>query len=425
MPLRCAHGRAMLWMTTTITAFALSSTTSLSVRGVGAIRSSVDRDFLRARFQAHLLHRDWLPQSASTSSAFSSPSDHAATASKHESLKNKVLFVTAVYGDYEKTLKEPVQQQHPADFVAFTDHTDLSSPTWQIRLVEDPLDYLFKHGGRVGVGASASVNSATAAGDAAPIQAATSSPSPSSSLSSSASSSSRKKGRAHGSAARIAAAYSPAVDGINSLAQNRHPFNLAKVFKMQFYRFFDLSEYRAAVWLDATVRIISPQTAGIALMLVAQETRNLVTFEHARGGLMSAEVAASKSEKYEGTHWGCCDQPYQNMTRQYEEYLQEGFTEKWWLDEYDAPMGISKRPEWGMWVTCFVAFDLQSPKSFEFLDAWWRENVIRTTQDQVTFPYLAWKMKVYPFSLPSPGVSGGTADHNDLFEKTPHGLRRR
>jgi hypothetical protein len=112
------------------------------------------------------------------------------------------------------------------------------------------------------------------------------------------------------------------------------------------------------------------------------------------------------------------------MSRHYEDYLEEGFKEKWWMDEYDAPLGISKRPEWGVWVTCFVAFDLHLPISFEFLDAWWRENVIRTTQDQVTFPYLAWKMKVYPFSLPSPGISGGTADYNDLFEKALHGLRR-
>jgi len=35
-------------------------------------------------------------------------------------------------------------------------------------------------------------------------------------------------------------------------------------------------------------------------------------------------------------------------------------------------MGISKRLEWGLWVTSFVAFDLHSPTSFEFLDAWWR-----------------------------------------------------
>lgn len=409
MPLRLDHAPVMLWMMiTTATAVALLAlaATPSSARGVSAIQSSVDREFLHAHFQAHLLQRDWLPQASpsslsSSSSPSSSPAGHERTTSKDTPPENKVLFVTAIYGNYEGTLKEPVQQQHPADFVAFTDRADLSSPTWQIRLVEDPLDYLFKHGGRVGVGATASAN--VAADAAAP------------------------EGLDHGSAAGIVAetTLSPlaAVDGINSLTQNRHPFNLAKAFKMQFYRFLDLTEYRAAVWLDGTIQIIGPQTAGAVFQLLAEQGRNLVTFEHNRRGLLSAEAAASKTEKYEGTHWGCCDQPFQNVTRQFEEYLKEGFSEKWWLEEYDAPTGISKRPEWGLWVTSFIAFDLHSPTSFEFLDAWWRENVLHSTQDQVSFPYLAWKMKVYPFSLPSPGVSAGSWMHNSFFSRIEHGLR--
>ena len=365
---------------------------------MNAHRSSVKRDFLNAHFQAHVLQRDWLPQPSSSLSRSSSSADHAAAVENREMPpKNKVLFVTAIYGDYEKTLKEPARQQHHADFVAFTDREDLSSPTWQIRLVKDPLEYLLKHGGRVGVGAN--VSSVAADVVVGSTEAAS---------------------RGHA----ITETLSPAIDGTNSLTQNRHPFNLAKVFKMQFYRFFDLTEYRAAVWLDGTVRVISPEASAIVYRLLEDEGRNLVTFEHARGGLLSEEVAASKFNRYESTHWGCCDQPFQNVTRQYEDYLQQGFVEKWWLEEYDAPLGISKRPQWGLWVTCFVAFDLRSPITFEFLDAWWRENVMHSTQDQVSFPYLAWKMKVYPFSLPSSDISVGSADLNDLYEKGGHRLRR-
>jgi len=254
MPPRVGSVHARLRMkTAAAVAFALLALAAASspARGVSAIRSSiVDRDFLHAHFQAHLLQRDWLPQPSSayysSSSAQhedgqgrgSSPiAAHAGTNDREGNppKKIKVLFVTAVYGDYEKTLKEPVQQQHPADFVAFTDRADLASPTWQIRLVEDPLDFLVKHGGRVGVGGAADgVNTADAAVSAAALDTA---------------------------AAGISATTTTSiasVDGINSLTQNRHPFNLAKVFKMQFYRFFDLTEYRAAVWLDATIRIIRP-----------------------------------------------------------------------------------------------------------------------------------------------------------------------
>jgi hypothetical protein len=418
-------------------------TSSTFPRDVNALRSSssgggVDRDFLRAHFQAHLLQRDWLPRPSSGSSllhaeeamqqhhaasdgdevvasaASSAPDATTTPASSSSPLPSssplshdthaqnqKVLFVTAIYGDYEKTLKEPAQQQHPADFVAFTDRKDLASPTWNIRLVEDPLDYLVKHGGHVGVGGAVAASEVAEAAAAADII--TTSPTT--------------------PATTPTTTTTIPIDGINSLTHNRHPFNLAKVFKMQFYRFFELSEYRAAVWLDATIQLIGPQTAGLVFHLLAQQRRNFVTFEHNRQGLLSAEAEASKTEKYEGTHWGCCDQPFQNVTRQYEEYLQQGFKEKWWLEEYDAPLGISKRPEWGLWVTSFVALDLHSPASFEFLDAWWQENVVHSTQDQVSFPFVAWKMKVYPFSLPSPGVSAGSWMHNDFFARIEHGLR--
>jgi len=228
---------------TTTAAFTFLAAASSPTRGVSAIRNTVDRDFLHAHFQAHLLQRDWLPQSSpfssfssshssfsSSSSSSSSPADYAATARTLQDApsSNKVLFVTAIYGDYEKTLKEPAQQHHPADFVAFTDRTDLASPTWQIRLVEDPLDYLLKHGGRVGVGASVSGVLTDASVDSA-----------------------KAGSRADGTAAPL-----PAIDGINSLARNRHPFNLAKVFKMQFYRFFDLKEYRAAAWITGVECVV-------------------------------------------------------------------------------------------------------------------------------------------------------------------------
>ena len=99
-----------------------------------------------------------------SSSPSSLPIAHAPTNQDDDTppKTDKVLFITAIYGGYEKTLKEPAKQQHPADFIAFTDRTDLASPTWQIRLVEDPLDYLLKHGGRVGVGGSGSVYAAAA-----------------------------------------------------------------------------------------------------------------------------------------------------------------------------------------------------------------------------------------------------------------------
>jgi len=227
--------------------------------------------------------------------------------------KNKVLFVTAIFGDYEKTLKEPAQQEHPADFVAFTDRTDLASPTWQIRLVEYPLDYLLKHGGRIGVGASGSVLAAAANANAGETAAASVAERAGKGHGTAAEQAGKgpgtaaeQAGKGHGTAAEqagkghgTAAAgieTTSTTDGVNSLKRNRHPFNLAKVFKMQFYRFFDLTKYRSAVWLDGTIQIIGPQTAGLVFHLLAEQGRNLVTFEDNRRGLLSVEAVDSKTE---------------------------------------------------------------------------------------------------------------------------------
>jgi len=93
MPPRLVNAKATLWMKTAATAVALLAlaATSSSARGVSALRSSVDRDFLRAHFEAHLLQRDWLPQ------PFSSFSQHAAeVAQQHAASGGGVADASAV-----------------------------------------------------------------------------------------------------------------------------------------------------------------------------------------------------------------------------------------------------------------------------------------------------------------------------------------
>jgi hypothetical protein len=167
--------------------------------------------------------------------------------------------------------------------------------------VEYPLDYLLKHGGRIGVGASGSVLAAAANANAGETAAASVAESAGKGHGTAAEQAGKgpgtaaeQAGKGHGTAA--AGIETSTTDGVNSLKRNRHPFNLAKVFKMQFYRFFDLTKYRSAVWLDGTIQIIVPQTAGLVFHLLAEQGRNLVTFEDNRRGLLSVEAVDSKTE---------------------------------------------------------------------------------------------------------------------------------
>lgn len=203
-------------------------------------------------------------------------------------------------------------------------------------------------------------------------------------------------------------------------------FLQAKIFKTQMHRFVDIEQYDVVVWLDATVLLINPETAHYLVRLV-DAGRNFITFEHfsSRRGSVAEEVASSRFTRYLAPSevYG----PAQDVDGQYAGYLAEGFTEKWWLSEYDAPMGIKNRPEYGMWVTCFVAYDARSRGTTSFLNAWWAQIVQGSTQDQVSFPYVAWKQKAYPFSLPTNSsgvVISGTCERNSIYEKLDHNERR-
>jgi len=149
---------------------------------------------------------------------------------------------------------------------------------------------------------------------------------------------------------------------------------------------------------------------------------NAITFEHSRGGLVSNEVLASlPGPKYMSEFWEGQGQPIQNVTEQYENYTSSGFSERWWLTSDDVPFWATGRPQYGVYVTCFIAWNAALQGTSEFLDMWWKENVQSTTQDQITFPYIAWKLSMYPFPLPMGNISGD-ADNNSLYEKLPHGL---
>lgn len=275
--------------------------------------------------------------------------------------RDEVLFLTSIYGTYERTLKSPEPQSFPSRFVAFTDRDDLkNSPGWEVHIIKDVAKYDKKS----------------------------------------------------------------VILGRNDLKTNRHPFNFAKFFKQQFHTLDFLRGHRVAVWIDGTIHIKNGSTAEMMNNLVQQDGRNFILFEHERNGIVEAEVEASLFPKYTSTHWGDHDQPFQDVQGQFSEYQSFGFKEKWWLDDYDAPLGVANRKQYGLWVTCFIAFDMASPTTHIFLDTWWQQNVEYTTQDQVSFPFVAWKLQVYPFSLPVSGFIEGSSYQNDLFYKLNHGLRR-
>lgn len=254
----------------------------------------------------------------------------------------RICFVTAILGNYETTCKNPIKQTIPCDFIVFTDNPNIKTHgIWRVISSRK-----YRHG----------INEND-----------------------------------------VSKKY------VNSLKNNTHNFNRSKFFKLNLHRIPELQGYHAVVWLDGTVQITNPMCAEICLSLI-ENGCNLATFDHLdRRGKLKGEVSASHFERYTSTHWNNQDQPYQDVDKQYEDYVRQGFVDV------------------GVWITCFLLFDMRNPQSHQFLDEWWYQNLTYTTQDQISFPFVCWKMGIRPYTFPDGNINGRGDTVNDLYTKHQHG----
>lgn len=286
--------------------------------------------------------------------------------------QKRVAYITAVFGNFEATCKAHAEQTVPSDFICFTDSERIKNDGHDGWIV-DTLPY---H---------------------------TLNP-------------------------------SPLDDGVsvNSLANNQHPFNIAKYYKQAFHNIPRLQGYEAVVWLDGTVEITEANTSQQVLQrLRAHGSAAPVVFEHEdRRGVMKDEMLISHivdgGRKYLSTVWNGFKQPSQDLRGQYQSYVEDGYTDDFWrrIEPH--------RPNRGMWITCFVGWDMAntpsasrpevaSVRARDILDLWYLQTLTHTTQDQMGFPYALQKLGVVPGALPDEHVSGMPHKKTDWYIKHDHG----
>lgn len=201
----------------------------------------------------------------------------------------------------------------------------------------------------------------------------------------------------------------------NSLKKNKHTFNIAKYYKQAFLNIKRLQLYDVVVWLDGTVEIRNEFTAEWILNHIKE--KKIITWEHEkRYGSLNAEVNSSMFDRYTSTFWFDQEQPYQDVKAQYLSYLKDGYDEGYW--ETVDP----SRENLGVWLTCFIAFDIQSDEVKQFIDMWYLQTLNYTTQDQIGFPYVVQKTGLIPYTLPDNEIKG-SFPHNetDFYIKHTHG----
>jgi hypothetical protein len=269
-------------------------------------------------------------------------------------MDTKICFITAIYGNYETTCKKFIDQSVPTDFICFTDNPNIISNGWII--------------------------------DTTPYHLENMSP----------------------------------IDNhnfINSFTNNKHSFNKAKYYKQAFQNIPRLKQYDVIIWLDGTIEITNSKTSEWILSKIY--THKIIGWNHEwRNGVLLGEVLESReSERYSSTFWNNQEQPVQDVVRQYNAYIDEGFDNLYFIKKYP------ERKPFGVWITCFVAFLNKDEFVTRFLNNWYLQTLLFTTEDQIGFPFVCQKMDFAPYTLPDNEIQG-LEPHikTDFYSKYDHGL---
>jgi len=189
-------------------------------------------------------------------------------------MDTKICFITAIYGNYEKTCKPFVKQTVKTDFICFTDNHGIESNGWI--LDTRPYHYMCLH----------------------PV-------------------------------------YDNQNRYINSLKNNKHSFNIAKYYKQAFQNIPRLKQYDIIIWVDGTIEITNAKTS--AWLIEKMKTEKIIGWNHEfRNGVLKEEALASIDIRYSSMHWNEQDQPKQDVMRQYNEYIKKGYDEEY-FKKYNDP----------------------------------------------------------------------------------------
>jgi len=264
------------------------------------------------------------------------------TLNSYNNRKSRVCFITAIYGNYELSCKKYKKQTIDTDFICFTDNQNIVSNGWII----DTTPYHVLN--------PSTIDNRTY---------------------------------------------------INSLTNNKHTFNIAKYYKQAFQNIPRLKQYDSIVWLDGSIEIISEKCSEWILNKITIDKIKLTTWNHEfRDGKLKSEVDASNFYRYTSTFWNNQIQPYQDISKQYDEYIKSGF--------HDI----------GVWITCFIAFDNKNQDVSAFLDMWYLQTLQYTTQDQIGFPYTCYTLNIIPYTLPDININGYGHSVTDFYTKHTHGI---
>ena len=187
-------------------------------------------------------------------------------------------------------------------------------------------------------------------------------------------------------------------EGRLKVLENRHTFNIAKYYKQAWKNIPRLQEYDVVIWLDGSIEITNSEVSEYMLELCPKYS--IVSWHHEmRGGVLFHEAYCSYLPRYMNGSYLDQWQPYQDERME----------------------GRGRGDHFGVWLTCFVAFNNKDIKVNDFLDRWYLQTLKYTTQDQVSFPKVVQDTKIVPYTFPDSRIKGDEPHTKcDMFIKHEH-----
>jgi hypothetical protein len=196
----------------------------------------------------------------------------------------------------------------------------------------------------------------------------------------------------------------------NSRGRNTHPYMVHKFYKMQFHHIPRLYPYDMIVWTDMTMTITKPDLLErLWSIFQVNSKKQIILRSHiaSRRCTIQTEMRVSVVDsRWRQTFMMNQRQPFQDVRGQYDFYLRNGYTEEFWKRDN---LSYRRNACIGLWMCGFIAFRMADPIIPRLLDWWYFEQLNQTTQDQISFPYVAQKLGVYPYTLPDNNYDVGHA----------------
>lgn len=173
----------------------------------------------------------------------------------------------------------------------------------------------------------------------------------------------------------------------------------AKRFKLTPWEILQLTEkdYRWIVWIDANMEVTSPHFLNEALAGAACTDSPVEAWAHPRRYSAAAEVEASLTEA--PTKYGAMAD---ELRAQGAAYVEDGFPDNL-----------------GLWACGTLVWNMEHRLTRAFGRMWLAQCERWTIQDQVSFPFVAWKLGVTPGTFAVPQIEPRGYGRGALSQPAP------